>query len=371
MEKVVYFILQHLRIGGIEICVTDVANALAKRGYQVVLLTLLSDNELKERISPLIKIEHLTSLRWGGDVSVFYKLKRMVLTKRVLCKKLKSIRNSVIVSTQNDYSVLVSKVVSSDCLKIAQLHHEYLDRRGMVNDFRNNYSRIDYFFALTDDVCSEVAAIMKAKNSHTMCVTIPNFLPKQEFLIRENEERENVALAVGRLAPEKGFLRLLDAWKIVDERSDGKYRLYIVGEGIEYKNIIDKIQNLHLQNSVSLLGLLPPSEVKKWMGRAKVYCMSSFTEAFSLVLVEAMGNGLPQVAFDVRVGPRNLIVENQTGYLIKDGDLDTYASRIYTLLTEDEQWSKMSKASVVHSAKFSEDVVMKKWEEILKGTWNK
>lgn len=59
-----------------------------------------------------------------------------------------------------------------------------------------------------------------------------------------------------------------------------------------------------------------------------------------MVLLEAMGNGLPQVAFDVRVGPRNLILEGETGYLVKDGDIETYAARVLSMFSDSNQWQK-------------------------------
>lgn len=362
MQKTVYFILQHLCTGGIEICVTNVANALVRRGYPVVFLSLLQNNELTEVIDPLVKIDYLTSLKRGGDLSLFYKFRRWLLCRIVLYRKLKKIRGSIVVSTRNEYSVIVSKIVSSDNLKIAQLHHDYIDRKDIINDFKYKYGRIDYFLILTDDIRTEIVNIMKGNNTHTKCVTVPNFVPQQ--MCGRNSERSKIALAAGRLATEKGFLRLLDVWKLVDKQCEGKYQLYIIGEGSERIALETKIRELELQNAVILLGLLPNSEVAEWMQKSSVYCMSSFTESFSLVLLEAMGNGLPQVAFDVRVGPRNLILEGETGYLVKDGDLETYAARVLAMFSDSDKWQKMSVASKLRFNAFSEKNVIDKWEQV-------
>lgn len=362
MKKTVYFILQHLCTGGVEICVTNVANALVRRGYQVVFLSLLQNNELAEIIDPLVKIDYLTPLKAGGNFSVFYKLRRKLLCRVVLYRKLRKIRESIVISTRNEYSVMVSKLVSSDNLKIAQLHHDYIDRKEIINDFKYKYNRIDYFFILTDDVRVEIMDIMKGNNTYTKCVTVPNFIPRQ-ISLRSNKRTE-IALAVGRLSTEKGFLRLLDVWKLVDKQSEGKYQLYIIGEGSERMHLEMRIKELKLHNAVRLLGLLPNSEVAEWMQKSRIYCMSSFTEAFSMVLLEAMGNGLPQVAFDVRVGPRNLILEGETGYLVKDGDIETYAARVLSMFSDSNQWQKMSIASKLRFNAFSEKNVIDKWEQV-------
>ena len=204
--------------------------------------------------------------------------------------------------------------------------------------------------------------IMKGNNTYTKCVTVPNFIPRQ-ISLRSNKRTE-IALAVGRLSTEKGFLRLLDVWKLVDKQSEGKYQLYIIGEGSERMHLEMRIKELKLHNAVRLLGLLQNSEVAAWMQQSRIYCMSRFTEALSMVLLEAMGNGLPQVAFDVRVGPRNLILEGETGYLVKDGDIETYAARVLSMFSDSNQWQKMSIASKLRFNAFSEKNVIDKWEQV-------
>lgn len=366
MKKKIYFLLQHLCIGGIEICVVNVANALVERGYRVVLLSVLIDNELSKQIHPDIEVVHLTSLHCGGH-SLFYKLKRRLVSWGTLRKTLRDFKDAILVSTRNEYNVMLSKYASGDNLRIAQLHHDYWGHKRFVKDFRKHYRNIDYFFILTNDVRDEIEKLMEGYNSHTKCVTVPNFYPNKDLPLAEGLERENIALAVGRLSPEKGFLRLLDVWSLVDKQAKNQYMLYIVGEGDERPLIENKIKELNLGNSVRLLGAISNQEVRNLMLKAKVYCMSSFTESFSLVLMESLNNGLPQVAFDVRVGPRNLIVHGQTGYLIPDGDIETYSLRVIELFQNAEEWKGFSAASKSHAILFSEDCVMSKWIQIFDG----
>lgn len=363
MKKTIFFLLQHLSTGGVEICVVNVANALVERGYHVVFLSLLHENELSDNINSKIEILYLTSL--SRSRSFIYKLKWRLLGFSSLRRKLKTIKNSIVVSTRNEYSIIVSKTVSADNLRLAQLHHDYIDRKGIIKDFQKRYGNIDYFLMLTDDVRNEIVTIMNGYNKHTKCITVPNFYPGKTISVSNINSRNNIALAVGRLAPEKGFIRLIEAWKLVDDRSEGKYQLHIIGEGSEKVAIENKIKELGLQKSVKLVGVLSNLAVTELMQVAKVYCMSSFTEAFSLVLLESMCNGLPQVAFDVRVGPRNLIDNNKTGYLVQDGDLEAFSSKIMELLENNDKWTEMSNASRVRATLFNEDNVISKWEQII------
>lgn len=366
--KRVYFLLQHLCVGGIEICVLNVANALAARGYDVTLLCLLKDVELSGQIYKGVKVRYLTSFHRGGNF-LLYKIIRRVFCNVALCNAIVGLKNVVFVSTRNEYTILLSRFSSKYNLNIAQLHHDYIGWKGIENDFKYKYKNIDSFILLTDDVRKEVEEIMNGYNQHTKCVTIPNLLPAMNLHVF-NGKRENIALAVGRLAPEKGFLRLLDIWAIVQKQLGNEYKLYIVGNGIEKDKIQSKILELGIQYSVKLLGQLPNRDALNLMQKSKIYCMSSFTESFGMVLIEAMYSGLPQIAYDVRVGPRNLIQNGITGFLIADGDKEAFASKIIELFTDSTRWEKMSASSMKHSLLFSEDNVIAKWEQIINITSN-
>lgn len=363
MRKV-YFLLQHLCVGGVEICVLNVANALASRGYDVTLLCLLKENELSYRVHKDINVVYLTSLHGGGH-SLIYKAFRRCISYFALCAAIVKLEESVIISTRNEYSVLLSQFARKNNLKIAQLHHDYKGEKVIENDFKYRYTNIDYFVLLTDDIRAEVEIIMRNYNTHTKCITIPNLYPDINISTLSNIGRKPLAVAVGRLAPEKGFLRLLDAWALVQDKVGCQYQLYIIGDGKERFSIESKIEDLGLQATVKLLGQLPNEDLQVLMQEAKVYCMSSYTESFGMVLLEAMHNGLPQVAYDVRVGPRNLIQNGVTGYLIPDGDKETFALKIIQLFTDAERWKKISLACKNRALVFSEENVIALWEKII------
>lgn len=362
--KEIYFLMQHLRIGGIEICVMNVANALASRGYNVTILCLLKEDDLSSKANKNIKIKYLTSLHGGGR-SIIYKAIRRVISYLSLCVAIGKLKHSVIISTRNEYSVLLSRFSSKSNLRIAQLHHDYKESKRIENDFKYRYSHIDYFVLLTDDIRTEIEAIIKGHNVHTKCITIPNFYPNTTLSISNDACRKPLAVAVGRLAPEKGFLRLLDVWARVQQKVGEQYELYIIGSGQELESIASKIKKLGLQNTVKLLGKQSNENLQALMQIAKVYCMSSYTEAFGMVLLEAMHNGLPQIAYDVRVGPRNLIQDGITGFLIPDDDEENFALRIIQLFTDAEKWHSMSLASKNRALQFSEDNVMSRWVNII------
>lgn len=366
MDNTIYFLLQHLRIGGVEIAVTRAANALVARGYNVCFVLVLPINQINVQINPKIQIRTLTKLRKNKDMTLFYKIRRRIVSYWKIRQFMKSLKDTTLISTRNEYNIMMSKFVDSTNRRIAQLHHDYKPYEGMAENFAEDYNNVDYLFTLTDDVRCEIEEIMRPNNLHTKIVTIPNFISDMVIDVCSNEAKRNhSAIAVGRLAPEKGFLRLLDVWKRVLDITGKKYKLYIVGEGIERGALEAKIKCLAMSDTVVLTGALDNSETINLMKHSKVYCMTSLSEGFSLTILESMACATPQVAFDVRVGPRNLILQGKTGYLIEDGDVDSYARKIIELLEADDTWLQFSQESIIRAYNFSESTVMAKWEKIL------
>jgi glycosyltransferase involved in cell wall biosynthesis len=89
-------------------------------------------------------------------------------------------------------------------------------------------------------------------------------------------------LAVGRLDKIKGFDLLIQECA----KLDFPFRLDIVGEGEEKKNLVSFINKLHLEDQISLLGFR--EDIPQLMHNADVVVMSSHSEGFSLVMLEAL-----------------------------------------------------------------------------------
>lgn len=371
MYREVYILMLHLKIGGVEICSINLANSLAKRGYKVTLISVLKSNEFeKAKILENVIIEYLTNFKADKikkKSAIIQKILRKIFIRLVLCKKIKSLKSGAVISTRNEYSVLLSQVGQKNVLKIAQLHHDYMGHH-IENDFKYRYNNIDYFVQLTDEVKNEISEIMTPYNSKTKIIVIPNYLPDEVPITTALiEKRKPIAVAVGRLASEKGFIRLIDIWYEVNKlkKSEENFQLWLIGEGNEKSSIEERIKEYNLVNSIKLLGLRDNGFVNEVMRKASVYCMTSLTEAFPMVLLEALKNGLPQIAYDVRVGPRNLIRNNETGYLITENDAADYAKKIVDIFRNEALFVELSRNSHEHFKNYTEDEVIKKWIEIL------
>ena len=139
--------------------------------------------------------------------------------------------------------------------------------------------------------------------------------------------RENIVLSVGRLVPNKRFDLLIKAFA---QLSDTSANLIIAGEGSERVNLTLLIEELGLSGRVQLPGYV--QDTGAYYAKAKCFVLTSTTESFGLVLVEALGFGLPVLATDCG-GPRDVLDDGRYGALLEiDLTPDALASEIDKVL---------------------------------------
>ena len=90
-----------------------------------------------------------------------------------------------------------------------------------------------------------------------------------------------------------------------------------------------------------------------------------------MVLVEAQANGLPIISFDCPVGPREIIKNNVTGILVKNGDTELLATTIVRLATSPDQRQILSINALRSVKRFDVNEVVKKWEVLFEELINK
>lgn len=359
MSKQIIFIAQQLESGGLEKAVITLANALNEReDYEVSLYIVLHSKAIVP-IENGIHVQFLTERLLKKERKLERYVRKLIELNAVR-KAIKNIHGAVVISTRNEYSTIISKHTDKSNFIIAQLHNDYSSKE--FKDFCNKYQHINAFPQLNQTFKDEIEPAMRKKNDFTQVPVIPNFIERQNYT---DESRENYVIAVGGFNKVKGFDRLIEVWKIICDKNLNEWKLLIAGDGKEFDNIKSLIEQKMLTDKVQLLGRLSNNDVFKYMRKSKIYTLSSYSEAFPFVSLEAMHNKLPVVAFDVRTGPKNIIKNGETGFLVKDGDLQEYAKKIELLMNNTELWQNMSNAAYKHSENFLKENVIKKWFELI------
>lgn len=116
------------------------------------------------------------------------------------------------------------------------------------------------------------------------------------------------------------------------------WRLIVVGSGeliSIYKNLAKK---LNISDKVIFTGTQTDKELVTLYQRAYVFCLPSIdkTEAFGIVLLEAMACGLPVIASNLP-GVRGVVKENETGFLVDPGNISDLAEKLKIILQDEKK----------------------------------
>lgn len=140
-------------------------------------------------------------------------------------------------------------------------------------------------------------------------------------------------LAAGRLAPEKGFDILIDAFARLGSHFPDA-RLTICGDGPERPALVQLCRRLNLADRMDLPGYVPDPIGR--LGQGRIFVLSSRREGFPNVLIEALAAGLPIVAADCPVGPRLALDDGACGLLVRARDAGALAEGMARLARDGE-----------------------------------
>lgn len=185
------------------------------------------------------------------------------------------------------------------------------------------------------------------KNFADKITIIPLGLESVANLQRSREESSTLKLlAVGRLAYYKGYTHLLNATSLA-VRQGVDLRLEIIGSGAFQSSLLAQIKNLELESRVKLLGQVTDAVRDAKLNHCDLLCLSSIerTEAFGLVLLEAMSVGKACLVSDVPgSGMSWVVVNNETGFVYKNGDSHDLARILAEIAANIEQLPVMGRA---------------------------
>jgi len=166
---------------------------------------------------------------------------------------------------------------------------------------------------------------------------------------------------VARLVPIKGHSYFIDAAeKVIKEIPDTRFM--IIGDGSLRGKLERRVRKKNIQNYFYFLGLR--NDVPELLRLFDVFVLSSLNEGMGRVVVEAMASAKPVVATRVG-GIPEVIIDNETGLLVKPKDTDGLAKNIITLLKDERMAKSMGEAGRKRARDiFSKDEMIRKVDSI-------
>lgn len=148
---------------------------------------------------------------------------------------------------------------------------------------------------------------------------------------RRGMENEPSIISAGRLVREKGVDVLIHAFSRLSEKHPSAV-LRIIGDGPVRASLEELTARLDVSARVLFLGHCSYAETLQWIRNAWCVCVPSlWREPFGMIALEAQMHGVPVVASEIG-GLAEILVDDQTGYYAKPGDIDSLALKLDLLI---------------------------------------
>lgn len=372
MMKKVSILSLHLGYGGIEKSIVNLANTLCER-YEVEIASCYKLYEtcvfeLDERV----KVKYLNKdLKPNHDAlrnsfksknifkivkELMFAIKVLYLRKSSMVKYISNSKSDVIISTRDIFNYWLSGYAKDGVLKIGWEHNHFHDNMKYANNISRSARGLDYLVLVSSELQKFYAK--QLANTKCMCLYIPNSIDKMPKVVAELKTKR--LISVGRLSPEKGFMDLLKLYNNLS-RDHNDWVLDIIGDGVEREKLEKYIEKNNLDNKVTLHGFQSREYIDDMLHDSAIYVMTSFTESFGIVLIEAMSHGLPCIAYDSAEGAREIINSGSNGYLIKNRNMEVMLMKLEDLMNNVNQRKKLGKQARDSVRKYTSDIVGEEW----------
>lgn len=368
------FLALHLGYGGAEKAIISEANLLSER-YDVEIACVyklyerpafpINDNVRVRYLSEKLKPNKTELKKAIQDKNILAILREGIMSVRILWYRKavikKMIQNSdadVIVSTRYIFHKILGKYKKAGVVTIAQEHNHHNSDEAYIRKMVASVQKIDYFMP----VSKELTEFYAKRMPQIECVFIPHsleYIPEEVSTLTEPR-----MISVGRLSQEKGYLDLIEVFaKIAKEYPH--WKLHIVGDGDERSYIEEEIEKYQLTGQIIMHGYQSKEYINQLFAKSSIYVMTSFSESFGIVLIEAQSFGIPCVAFDSARGALEIIDDQENGYLVSHRDVEQMRNVIIKLMEDEKLRKSLGEKGRENSLQYSVEKVQNRWFEFI------
>lgn len=373
------FVVNNMDIGGMERCITRLANGLDRDKFQLSLICL-------DRSGP--------AAEWIGNPEVtIVELRRTtrndLRTVRQLADQLKKLRIGIVHS--HNWATLVETHLAARWA--GRILHVHAERgtvlgppakhawRGKVRSLIMRWivARADATMCNAYSIADKIRDVTKLKD-HPITV-IPNGLDvpysPQMLAQMRNTQRSRMGLSasdivigsIGRVAPVKNFALAVSSFARVSPAFGSKLHFVLVGDGPGRSELEQLASDLGVASQVHLVG--EQADVWPFYAAMDLYLNTSRSEGMSQSILEAMAAGLPVLASDVGDSKRLICGTLPCGNVVTSPTTETFSVQLQALLSAPERLgSYAANSRSVYQDHYSLNAMLKGFESFYLKLWS-
>lgn len=346
--------------GGYEKAMITTASLFAEKGHKVTLLILDDPAGTFYPVHPGVSILHQPMnfgiTEKGNTISRKFWLWKDIRNLKSIVKEL---RPAHLICSEYPFAAgAIMAGAKKICRVYSWEHHHYGAQH--VNRFwqsvtKRTYRKLDAVICLNKDEQQHYISL------NDKAVVIPNFIAKPENT-DPPAGKEFSLISVTRFNHIKGIDLLMQvAGVVLPQNPQMKWK--VIGYGEQKDAFLGFIQKEKLSGQL-IYQAADKTDITAEYRSADIFVMTSRNECFPLVLLEAMSNGLPCIAFDCDTGPRHIIKHNETGLLIEKGDPEKMAMAVNSLVNDPERKETMGVNSMKAVQAYYPDAVYEYWKAL-------
>lgn len=194
-------------------------------------------------------------------------------------------------------------------------------------------------------------------------VVVPNFVSPEIIAAARSPRRDNLIIAVGRLAPVKQIETLIEAWAKIAPRHPG-WRVALYGDGPDAGRLQDLARRRDLTETVQFHSFT--DDIAEVYSRASILCHPALHEGFGLAVAESLTCGVPVIAFADCTGVNKLVRNGENGLLVEREDgVEGLANALDSLITDEDLRQTLGHNGPASVRMYSVDAFTRRWTDLI------
>jgi len=252
-----------------------------------------------------------------------------------------------------------------------------------------SFLSITQFGIAQSDAVTAISKALREATQQTFCTScnievIYNFIDAEYYHRQPNENLrreiapngEKIILHISTFRPVK---RITDCIEVVarmrqretDSRSQFAVKLVMCGDGPERQEAEKLASDRGISDAVIFAGKQPQAVIRDYLSIADLLLLTSQSESFGLVALEAMACEVPVIATRVG-GVPEVVEEGETGFLFPVGDVEAMADAAIRILNDPQTGRRMGKRGrELAIERFTTDKIIPQYEALYASLLNK